>query len=86
LNNVDGLKNIAEPTNARVASWTTADFQLTYQPSFIDGLRIALTAINVFDKEPPFVSSPLAQFNIGYDPTNSDPLGRFLTISFTKSW
>jgi outer membrane cobalamin receptor len=90
----DGYVNdtVAPPEN--VGSWTTVDLQLTYETGPATGtqwrglsdLRFALSAQNVLDEEPPFVTSPLALFEVGFDPTNASPVGRFLSLTATKRW
>lgn len=74
----------------RVKAWTTVDAQLAYQvPSTaarLAGVRIALTANNLFDRDPPFVEQRTVLSAIGYDGEKADPTGRRLSIEITKSW
>jgi len=69
-------------TNApsrKVDSWATIDLSLSYALS--DTLLISASAQNVFDSAPPFL---LNVRGTGYDPTNSNPLGRLLSIDVSK--
>ena len=63
------------------------DLQVAYQlgrdSGWLDGLRLALSAENVFDEDPPFISSPVTQIVVGFDPTNASPIGRFLSLTAT---
>lgn len=70
---------------AVVKPWTTLDAQVAYQaePS---GLRIALSIRNLLDEDPPYLRSPLALYAEGYDPTNANPLGRYVSLAVTKRW
>jgi iron complex outermembrane recepter protein len=77
---------LATPT-ARVDSWTTADLLLSYRTGesqtarFASGFNLALSVRNLTNETPPFVRT-----TIGYDAMNASPVGRFVTLSVTKSW
>ncbi len=73
--NETGLVDVA------VDSWTTADLTLIYR---FGGVRLSLSAMNVFDTAPPKVEDPF--LSIGYDVTNANPLGRLLAIQGTLEW
>ena len=69
-----------------VASWTTVDAALRY------GLRdwpagletsMSLAVMNLFDRDPPFVSSTMG---IYFDGVNASPLGRFASAQVTLRW
>jgi hypothetical protein len=49
-------------------------------------VRFTLSALNALNEEPPLVRAPIASFDIGYDPTNASPVGRFLSLGVTASW
>lgn len=85
--------NTAVSPNARIDSWTTADFSIAFEVGAIAGSRwaadsaITLSALNVFDRDPPFVTGPEAVvLPTGYDPTNASPLGRFVSLELRKSF
>jgi len=73
-----------------VHSWTTADAQIGYEfsnDSFLHGLRAALSVTNLFDQDPPGISAAATnQGSIGFDPTNANGIGRFVSLNITKSW
>ena len=50
------------------------------------GLRAQLTATNIFDRDPPYVQYSNGLYGIGYNPENSDPLGRVVAIQLIKTW
>ncbi len=68
----------------RIASSTTVDLSLAYRvpvDGWLDNVDLAATAVNVFDKDPPFANVPE-----GYDRANADPFGRMLAFQVTKGW
>ena len=80
---------------ARVSSWTTFDLALAYdfteQYRVLHGFRVSVVVRNLLDKSPPYVgistsSSAGVIENIGYDPVNADPTGRFIGLEFSKRW
>jgi outer membrane receptor protein involved in Fe transport len=95
VNYVDDYNNRLTPVAPTVVpSWTTVDLSLQYDLGQIfdgrgDGVRIGLNIQNLFDEDPPAVSSPLTSAlrgNIGFDPANANPLGRFASLTVTKAW
>jgi len=68
-----------------IDSWTTVDLQFGYrtQPrtGWSSGLSFLLSAINLFDEEPPFYNS-----REGYDNVNASLRGRVISAQVTKSW
>ncbi|WP_336952476.1 TonB-dependent receptor [Sphingobium aromaticivastans] len=78
--------NISVPARP-ISSWTGVDLQLRYEPRATEGWRkglsLALTAQNLFDRDPPFVDRNLG---FAYDPANADVLGRFLSMQVKKRW
>jgi outer membrane receptor protein involved in Fe transport len=89
LNYVDSYINQQTIPETPIASWTTVDVQAAYQPAnqsgALHGLRVALSVQNLFDRGPPYVESPVDfEVPIGYDPTNANPIGRFLSLDVTK--
>jgi outer membrane receptor protein involved in Fe transport len=88
---------LARETNTQVdpiqsvGSWTTVDTSLRYAPTLpglLSGLHFDLAAINVFDRNPPRVLVPptVQGTNLNYDSSNTSPLGRFISLSFSKQW
>jgi iron complex outermembrane recepter protein len=73
-----------------IDSWTTVDVSLSYdteerfENSILNDTIIRVSALNVFDQDPPFtIGSPT--FGIfGFDATNASPLGRFISVELTK--
>jgi outer membrane receptor protein involved in Fe transport len=91
-NYVDDYRMSLEPDAARIASWTTFDLHLRYGLDGIgagvwQGASVALSVQNLLDRAPPFVATPsFINSNPGYDPTNADPLGRFVALTVSKAW
>lgn len=90
LNYLDSYTNLTNATPQKVASWTTLDAQLSYRfpqdREPLSGLRIALSATNLLDADPPYTTYNLGLLATGYDPDNASPLGRVVSIQVTKSW
>ncbi|WP_244906814.1 TonB-dependent receptor [Caulobacter flavus] len=90
VNYTDGYQNQTVSPRQSVKSWTTIDAQLAYQPQAGSGpwagVRVAMTASNLFDRDPPFVALRTVLSAIGYDGEKADPTGRRLAIEIVKSW
>jgi iron complex outermembrane receptor protein len=75
-----------------IDSHTTVDANVGYSFGDSAGLlsnsSIALSAINVFDEDPPptRVRPSTGVFDLGFDPANASPLGRLLTLDLRKRW
>ncbi|MCH8686470.1 TonB-dependent receptor plug domain-containing protein [Pedomonas mirosovicensis] len=86
-NYTDSYRNNLAITDEKISSHTTFDLTLTYLTGDRPGTRwlrdiaVSFSATNLFDNDPPFVD-----VSGGYDPENFDPLGRFLSLTITKSW
>jgi iron complex outermembrane receptor protein len=81
--------NTYQPTSPHVASWTTADVNLAYAPSLTgvaSGLRVSLSAQNIFDTHPPNLLFDTYVPGVHYDSLNTSPLGRFLSLQVSKTW
>lgn len=78
--------NNADP---RVDAWKTFDLDVRYAapasvPAWLQDAAIALNVQNLFDRNPPFVV--VLPSGSGFDPVNANPLGRFFSLTLTKSW
>jgi len=87
-NYIGGYRNqipaIAEP----VASWTTFDLQIAQRIGSEEQrhLRLALSATNLFDKDPPYVTNRTNTSALGYDPDKANAIGRMVSLSATFRW
>lgn len=90
VNYLDSYTNLTNVTPQRVDSWTTLDAQIAYRlPQArgpLAGLRIALSATNLFDADPPYAAYNLGVSVTGFDPDNASPLGRVVSVQVTKRW
>lgn len=71
--------NLSAPSRA-VDAWTTIDLHLGWRfgpPDSGRGPELSLSVVNAFDEDPPFVNNAAG---VGYDPSNADPLGRFVAV------
>jgi iron complex outermembrane receptor protein len=79
-------KNNLITPNVDVRSNVTIDLLASYNlpksNGLLSGLRFSLSAVNVFDRAPPFAAVGGAAF----DTTNFTPLGRIVSLSVTKEW
>jgi iron complex outermembrane recepter protein len=85
---MDGYTDSVSIPARRVRPWTTLDLQARYgasgsDPRRFDGYSLSLNVQNVFDEGPPFVNNPEG---FGYDPSNADLLGRFVSFQLRKAW
>lgn len=90
VNYTDSYSNDSTGVRQHVGSWTTLDFQLSYRfgerRGPIGGVAISLSAINLFDTDPPRTIDALSVMTAGYDVENATPLGRVFALQVTKSW
>jgi len=91
VNYVSGITDTGVTPDEDVASWTTVDANLGYrfaaESGPLAGVQLALSATNVFDREPPFVRSiGLVVQGIDYDGGVHNALGRVLAVRATKRW
>lgn len=74
----------------RIDSWRTADAQVGYRfegVEWLKGGRILLSAQNLTDEKPPFLTGALSgNPGLHYDSTNASPVGRFVSLQLLKSW
>lgn len=84
VNYVDGYRVDNTPGAASIGSWTTVDFNMSYDVPLLNDTIFRLSVINLLDQDPP--SAPeVSGFQLtGYDPTNASPLGRFVAFEVTK--
>ena len=89
LNYSNSYTDTISVPNRHIGSWTTADLQLRYDAStagrtnLLEGVVLALSALNLLDEDPPFVDSTRG---VGYDATNASPLGRYIALSLSRRW
>lgn len=82
--------NTVAADNPRVGSWTTVDASIAYTATgsgMLSGVRAALSAQNVFDRDPPYMQFSggfLEGFN--YDSLNVTPIGRLIALQVSKKW
>lgn len=89
VNYLAGYTNQTRNPNERVASWTTFDAQIGYsfaRPGPLDSARIALSATNLFDRNPPFVINQAFDSTLGYDPEQASPVGRLIALQLRLGW
>lgn len=88
-NYLDGYTNLTNATPQKIHSWTTFDLQIGYRfgkAGTDHDLSIALSATNLFDRDPPKAAYFLGPFSVGFDPDNASPLGRVVSLTVTKKW
>jgi outer membrane receptor protein involved in Fe transport len=85
------LDNVDTP-QAAVASWTTIDARVAWKfakgggLSPLGGITLSLSVQNALNRQPPQVSTANPLNSLGYDPTNANPLGRFVAAEIQKAW
>ncbi len=91
VNYVAGETDDGVTPHVSVDSWTTVDATVAYrfpQTSGLgQGLRVAVSASNLFDRDPPRAVSPAtAVTGVFFDSTNYSVLGRVLSLTVAKAW
>jgi iron complex outermembrane recepter protein len=83
VNYADGYRDNLSAPQRDVDAWITFDLHLSARLGETGAFgrpQIALSFINLFDEDPPFVNNAAS---VGYDPSNADPLGRFLAVELS---
>ena len=83
LNHVSPFRDAA---GRRISSYDTVDAQARWTSapgSWAHGVVLALNVRNLFDADPPFYDNPAG---FGFDATNADVLGRFVSLQISRSW
>lgn len=90
VNYVDSYEDTLAATPTKIDSWTTIDVTARFDASsigesrFFRGVKVTLGINNLFDEDPPEMLSN--NFGLGYDPTNANALGRFVSLRLSKAW
>lgn len=84
VNHVAGYANQLVIPTRPVSSWTTIDARLAYR--WPRGAAIALSASNLFDRDPPFAEIRSSVSAIGYDGEKASPIGRLVALEVSRSW
>ena len=75
--------------NQQVPSWTTFDLTLGYDfgrlsnPGILKGSAISLSALNLFDRDPPLVFDSIGD---QFDANNANPFGRIIQLNVVKKF
>ena len=91
LNVVGSYVDTSAVGNPPIASWTTLDFNATLKADAFfpsrgwRGVSFSVVMLNALNRDPPFVSN-VAQYPVGYDPANANPVGRFIAVTLRKKW
>jgi iron complex outermembrane recepter protein len=90
-NYLDGFTDTGVVPTQPIGSWTTFDAAVAYRfaatTGALSGVKLALTASNLFDRDPPRTASTgLLYVGLDYDSTNTSILGRFVGLTLTKGW
>ena len=90
INYIDGYRDNIDGSIANgIDAWTTVDLSLAYDTGerfdnlLLDGVRIGFSVTNLFDNDPPFVTTP---FGLNYDSANANPFGRQINFTIAKSF
>lgn len=74
-----------------IGAWTTVDLTLSYEageasPSWLRETEFSINAINLFNRLPPATPTIGVYRITGFDPTNANPLRRFVSFGIRKSF
>lgn len=88
INYTDGYRDdIDEPSASNIDSWTTVNFSFAYNTgdrfgsAVVDGTRIGFNVTNIFDRDPPSVSTI---DGLNFDTANANPFGRQISFTISK--
>lgn len=88
-NHTGRLRDVRRPTTARIDATTTFDMSLRYTPQDargpLKGTDVVLGVQNMFNRKPPLIWTNYV-FDAPYDSTNYSAVGRFVSLSLSKSW
>jgi len=83
---------VAITAPVKISSWSTFDFGLHFdgmRSGIFKDVRVNLMALNMTDRDPPFIDGGTAANDVladPYDPSNATVMGRTLVVSFDKRW
>jgi outer membrane cobalamin receptor len=96
VNYINAYENTLFAPYETIGSWTTTDFYASYDTgaadsAFLRSLKISLSVQNVTARRPPTVQIPAGELLPGqnaipFDGANASPLGRVVSLQFTKTW
>jgi outer membrane receptor protein involved in Fe transport len=90
VNYLPGETNNQVTPFRKVGSWTTVDASLRYAPvlpGILSGIHFSVAVLNAFDRAPPFVQLATAVTpGLNYDSSNTNPMGRFVSLQISKEW
>lgn len=91
VNHTDSYVDTRTSVPTPIASYTTVDARLAYEfvnagtPLF-SGLTLAVSAQNLLNEDPPRADVFSPEIDMGFDPTNANPMGRMVSLELVKSW
>lgn len=89
VNYTSGVTNrLVQGATEKTSSFTTLDATVRYEldgKGLWSGMAFALSAQNLFDRDPPFYA-PLGLADAPYDSTNYSPIGRFISLTASKKF
>jgi outer membrane cobalamin receptor len=96
VNYINAYANTLFSPYQTIGSWTTTDIYGSYDTgaaasTLLRSLKISLSIQNVMGRRPPTVQIPAGDLLPGrsaipFDGANASPLGRVVSLQFTKSW
>jgi outer membrane receptor protein involved in Fe transport len=90
VNYLPGETNNQVTPLQKVGSWTTVDASLRYTPvlpGVLSGIHFSVAVLNAFNRDPPFVQLATAVTpGLNYDSSNTNPMGRFVSVQISKEW
>jgi iron complex outermembrane receptor protein len=93
VNHADDYRDTRGGRSLPISAYTTLDLGISYDfgrdsaVRWLRNTRIAFSADNLLDKDPPgLLPDPGSTVGLGYDPVNASGRGRFLSIQIRKIW
>ncbi|QNG48554.1 TonB-dependent receptor domain-containing protein [Sphingobium yanoikuyae] len=90
LNHSGPLSDTRTATPVRIKSQTTADISASYAmdpDALLGAMDVSLTVRNIGNQRPPYAAPSSGYlYYVNYDSTNYSPVGRFVSLSISKTW
>jgi iron complex outermembrane recepter protein len=91
LSHTDSYTDNRTVPAASVGSYTIVDARLAYHfdeqtGGVLSGLGLAASVQNLLDRDPPRLAVLSTFSDMGFDPTNANPMGRLIALELVKSW
>lgn len=92
VNHTNSYTDNRTTTPVPISSYTVMDARLAYdfnehiKDGLLSGVTASVSVQNLSDRDPPHTAIVDLTRDMGFDPTNANPMGRLVAIEFVKAW